>query len=87
MKGTMGDMLEVNSRSKPGKAELRSIEVERSANGGFIASHRFMNGGSGPYKESEQHTFGPDEGGKMIDHIKGAMGVKADKDSAAGAAT
>jgi len=81
------EVMDVNARSTPkGKAQLRSIELERAANGGIIASHRFKSDG-GPYKESEQHTFGPDEGKKVLTHIAEHMGIKGDKDSAAGAAT
>jgi hypothetical protein len=81
------EIQEINSKSThKGKPQLRSIELERAANGGFIATHRFNNAG-GPYKEPETHTFGKDEGAKLIDHLGSHFGLKSDKDSAAGAAS
>ena len=94
MKGTMGDMLEVNSKTPmPGKQaepEMKSMEHERSANGGHVFTHRMMQG-PGQYNEPEVHTFGADEGKQALAHFAKHAGisetVKGDKDSAAGAAT
>lgn len=93
MKGTMGDMLEVNSKTpmKGKKSEMKSMEHERSANGGHVFTHRMMQG-AGQYNEPEVHTFGADEGKQALHHFAEHAGlgehmVKGDKDSAAGAAT
>ena len=95
MKGTMGDMLEVNSKTPmPGKQaepELKSMEHERSANGGHVFTHRMMNNG-GSYRDPEIHTFGADEGKAALGHFAEHAGLSehlpaGDKDSAAGAAT
>lgn len=76
-------VMDMNAKaSHRGKKSLRSIEVERSANGGFIARHRFNN--EGPhYHEPEEHTFGKDEGKKFMAHMAEHMGVNeagTDKD-------
>lgn len=79
------EVMDMNARSMPkkGKSEhkLRSIEIERAANGGFIASHRFHNSGPGEYKEPEQHTFGADEGKKLIAHLGEHLGIETAKAS------
>jgi hypothetical protein len=62
------------------KAKLRSIEVERATNGGFIATHRFVNS-SGPYRESENATFGADEGKKLVEHLKQHLGIKGKEEA------
>ena len=95
MKSNMGEMLEVNSRTpmkKGAEPELKSMEHERSANGGHVFTHRMMNNGGGnTYYEPEVHTFGANEGKQALAHFAKHAGisenVKADKDSAAGAAT
>ena len=96
MKGTMGDMLEINSRTpmKKGKESelaMKSMEHERSANGAHVFTHRMMNNG-GAYHEPEIHTFSADEGKQALSHFAEHAGLSehmpaADKDSAAGAAT
>lgn len=93
MKGSMGDMLEINSRTrmpKGKKPEMKSMEHERSSNGGHVFTHRFHQ--DGPYTEPETHTFGADEGHEALQHFAKHAGLeehlpKADEDSAAGAAT
>jgi|SRR5579871_337919 len=64
------------SRAKALKnKKVKSIEGERSANGGIIMRHRFDNTGEGPYKDSEEHTFGPDEEAKALAHFAEHMGL------------
>jgi len=63
------------AQKKMGKPKLRSIEVERATNGGFIATHRFANS-SGPYREPENATFGADEGAKLVTHLAKHLGIK-----------
>jgi hypothetical protein len=63
------------AEKKMGKPKLRSIEVERATNGGFIATHRFVNT-NGPYREAENATFGADEGQKLLSHMKEHLGIK-----------
>lgn len=71
---------DVKMAKAPGKKTLRSLEAERSANGGFIVRHRFNN--SGPtYTEPEEHTFGKGEGGKVLEHIGKNLGIGGDKES------
>lgn len=69
---------EAMDRAKPRPKVLESIEVKRSANGGFIARHRFDN--SGPsmagYHEPEEHTFGKDQHGQLMSHLKEHLGIK-----------
>ena len=85
------EVMDINQRSgmKKSKPEMKSMEYERSANGGHVFTHRMQNNGS--YHEPETHTFGADEGAKAMAHFAKHAGisenVKADKDSAAGAAT
>lgn len=68
------EVQDLNSRTMPRKrgAEkspaLKSIEHERSANGGHVFTHRFHNDGSG-FKEAETHTFGADEHEKAAEHF------------------
>lgn len=84
------EVMDVNAKSdhRKGPKVLRSLEHERSANGGHVFTHRFVNS-NGHYHESESHTFGKDEGKKVAAHFAKHAGieVKADEDSAAGAAT
>lgn len=87
------EVMDVNARSihkgKSSPPEVKSIEHERSANGGHVFTHRMAQAG-GPYHEPEVHTFGKDEGKKALAHFAthaGISEVKSDKDSAAGAAT
>jgi hypothetical protein len=81
------DVMDLNAKSshKKGKKELRSMELERSTNGGIVATHRFKSNGP-EYHESETHTFGADEGSKFVAHVQKHFAVKGDKDSSAGAA-
>lgn len=62
-------------REKPKKKTLDEISVKRSANGGFIARHRFDNSGPGiGYHEPEDHTF--DDGAGLLAHLAEHMGIK-----------
>jgi hypothetical protein len=82
-------VMDVNMRSMPKKSKpvLRSIEHERSSNGGHVFTHRMANDG-GSYHEPEVHTFGKDDGKGVMAHFAKYAGLpKGDKDSAAGAAT
>lgn len=73
----------LSSRPKPQKAgpkELRSIEIEKGAEGGHAVTHRFKQNDGGPYHESEgPHIFGESEGAKLIAHLKEHMGIKGAK--------
>lgn len=89
------EVMDINMRSSPkGKAmkapELKSMEHERSANGGHVFTHRMVSTG-GSYHEPQTHTFGAEEGKKVLAHFAEHAGlsehIKGDKDSAAGAAT
>ena len=83
------EVMDVNMRSgmKKSKPEMKSMEYERSANGGHIFTHRMSQDG-GSYHEPEVHTFGADEGDKAMAHFAQSAGLPmGDKDSAAGAAT
>lgn len=63
-------------KNKGSAPVLRSIEVARSANGGFTARHNFNN--SGPtYVEPQEHVFGAKDGAKFMAHISEHMGAKA----------
>ena len=63
-------------RDQPRKKVLESVEVKRSANGGFIARHRFDNSGPGSgYHDPEENTF--DSGHEMLAHLAKHMGIKA----------
>lgn len=68
-------MSEEFAAKKMPPAKLRSIEVERATNGGFIATHRFVNN-SGPYRDSENATFGADEGQKLVKHLAKHLGIE-----------
>jgi len=59
--------------------KVKSIEVERSANGGMIARHRFDNSGEGPYKDSEEHTFGKDQEKEVMAHLAEHLGLGGKK--------
>jgi hypothetical protein len=96
MKETMGfsEVLDTNAKSSHKKIakpkELRSLEIEKGAEGGHTVTHRFKQNDGGPYHESEgPHIFGASEGKKLMEHLKEHMGIKVegDKDSAAGAAS
>ena len=63
-------------KPKPGPKELRSIEIERSANGGYVAQHRFHSG-EGAYHEPETHTFGEGQGAELMAHLGEHLGIKA----------
>lgn len=64
------------SKEKQRAKNLEEISVKRSANGGFIATHRYDNSGPGVgYHEPEQHTFGKGEGSAMMQHVGQHMGV------------
>lgn len=87
------EVMDVNARTKMHKSKgvVKSIEHERSSNGGHVFTHRMASDG-GNYHEPEVHTFGKDEGKKALEHFAkhsgtGSESVKPDKDSAAGAAT
>lgn len=63
-------------KPKMRKKVLDSVEVKRSANGGFIARHRYDNSGPGEgYHEPEEHTFGDGEGQKLLAHLSEHMGI------------
>lgn len=52
-----------------GKKVIDSINVKRSANGGFIVRHSFDNSMSGPsYMQDEMHTF--DTMAKLVAHVE-----------------
>jgi hypothetical protein len=58
----------VNSPAR-GKKVIESINIKRSANGGFIVRHSFDNSMSGPsYMQDEMHTF--DTTAKLIAHVE-----------------
>lgn len=98
------EVMDMNARSMPKrgaekKPEVRSIEHERSENGGHVFKHNFENHGAG-YKEPEMHTFGKSEGREALEHFAKHAGLsehmtreeepgepEGDIDSAAGAAT
>jgi hypothetical protein len=62
--------------------KVKSVEVERSANGGFIARHRFDNSGPGPYKDSEEHTFGKNQDAEILSHLAEHLGLGGRKPAA-----
>lgn len=96
------EVQDINARSTPkkgAKPEMRSMEYEKSANGGHVFTHR-MHQSEGRYIEPETHTFGKEQGKEALAHFAKHAGleasgpeedaketVKGDKDSAAGAAT
>lgn len=93
MNRNVADMMEINSKTHPkrSKGVVKSIEHERSSNGGHVFTHRMAHDG-GNYHEPEVHTFGKDEGKKALAHFAKHSGVSSEKvepdeDSAAGAAT
>ncbi len=62
-----------------GKKTLRSMEIERAANGGFVVSHRFKDGpGPGGYHAPEEHVF--TDGGELLGHISKHMGIRGAKE-------
>lgn len=63
----------------PGKKVLKSLELARAANGGHIVTHRYESS-TGEYHEPEQHTFGKDEGQKVLDHVSKHMGIESGGD-------
>jgi len=87
------EVMDINMRTskKPSKAHVREMRHKRSANGGHVFTHE-MEGEDGRYVEPETHTYGKDEGKKVLAHFAKHAGLeddlpKADPDSAAGAAT
>lgn len=75
-------------KPKMRKKVLDEISVKRSANGGFIARHRFDNSGPGEgYHEPEEHTFGEGEGNKMLDHLREHLGIAGKGKKGAAAAS
>lgn len=67
-----------HARERGAKKTLKSIELERAANGGHVVTHRYTSS-TGEYHEPEVHTFAKDEGDKMLAHVGKHMGVDADK--------
>lgn len=56
--------------------KVKRVSAERASNGGFIIQHHFDNSGPGPYRESEDIPFGPEDGEKVISHLREHLGVK-----------
>lgn len=58
---------------KEGKKVLHHIELRRAKNGGHVVRHHHdYEGGPRPMMdtgEPEEHIFGKDEGGKLIQHL------------------
>jgi hypothetical protein len=71
-----------------GHKEVESIRIEPAKNGGHTVRHSYKrmpvhrkggpNAGMGyDYPESEEFVFGPDDGDKMIAHVRKHAGVKS----------
>ena len=58
---------------------VKSIEVERAANGGILATHRYDNSGDGPYKEPKQHAFGKEQEKEVLAHLAEHLGIGGKK--------
>lgn len=67
--------------------QLEELSIRPGKNGGHSVHHMFkpaplkkagaMSGGIGfDRPPSEQHNFGPDDGAKMMAHVRQALGVK-----------
>lgn len=73
----MANVYDHRKERKPRPKVLESIETKRSANGGFIARHRFDNSGPGEgYHEPEDNTF--DSGHEMLAHVAKHLGIKGE---------
>lgn len=72
-------MAEIKSAVAPERKKnpkiVKSIEHERSANGGHVFNHRFDNSGDWEYANSETFTFGPDESEKAMAHFAKMAGI------------
>jgi hypothetical protein len=86
--------MNAKSRSMRSDKTVRRISIESARNGGHIVEHHFNNS-DGPYREPEQHVFSKGDHEKMLAHVANTLKlpepkggkVKADADSAAGAAS
>ncbi len=64
------------------KKQIHRMEIEPAENGGHTVRHYFKSnpkvsksGAFSEYHEPEQHVFGKNEGGKMLDHVAQHLGV------------
>lgn len=59
--------------------KISHIQIKKAKNGGHIVTHHYENDGGGmvmgPYRSPEDHSFGSDEGHKLITHVGKVMGV------------
>lgn len=75
---TKGQLVEAKATARSrGKKKLRSIEIREAETGGHVVTHHFKDDGAMPmYHEPEEHIFGKDEGGKMLDHLISNLHIK-----------
>jgi hypothetical protein len=81
---TKGTLVEAKARPHSrGKKRLRDINVREAESGGHVVMHHFKDDGPMPaYHEPEEHIFGTDEGGKLLDHLITHLHIKhSDKES------
>lgn len=57
------------------KSKFRSLEAQRSDNGGFIVRVSHEQPRNSVYVEPDTLTFGPDEGGKVMAEIGKCLGI------------
>ena len=74
------DVVATTHKEKKLPKVLESIEMTKGKTGGHVLKHRFTHYEHAP----ETHVFGTDEGQKLMEHLGKHMGVKLDKEAAAG---
>jgi hypothetical protein len=58
--------------------KLRMMEIEPADNGGHAITHHFVPTGASvdSFSPPEVHSFGPEEGHEVVEHIKKHLGIK-----------